>query len=177
MMRRSNWNLTKLLLLPMLLILSAGAVFAQNTNPSASPPSAASSASDQDPLLKGCEQAADLLKFERGKSAGLQEKVDGLLAQIDLYKQLAANEHDRAELYKTAAAERATANGLDTEIRANAAHVETLLNQKYDAMKDDRDRLLDENRRLRNPPFWKSLFDPKNIAFGLAGYGIGTVRH
>lgn len=134
---------------------------------------AAATTQDESQILKGCEQAADLLKFERAKSAALQEKIDGLNVQNGLLRDQIALERERGDLYKAAAAERATANGIDDIRVANFERIDRIRVEQISTITADRDRLLAENAKLRNPGFFKTLFDPRALTFGIAGFGIG----
>lgn len=125
--------------------------------------------------LNGSEQCIDRLKAAEAKNAAYERIIADADARIALLERLATELTASRDAYKTEAATRAQVNTGDTADRILAAKVEALMREQYGIMKDDRDRLLAENNRLRHPGVWKTLFDPRTLAAGFAGYEIGRV--
>lgn len=125
--------------------------------------------------LNACEQAIDRLKAAEAKNAVYERLIADYEARLkdrDKYEgELIASR----DAYKAEAATRAQVNTGDTADRILAAKVESLLREQYGIMKDDRDRLLAENERLRHPGFWKSVFDPKTIGVGFGAFQLGRM--
>jgi len=161
--------MTRALPILIFLLLSVVSGYGQST-----PPPASNSSAD----LKACEQAIDRLKAAEAKNAVYESTIAQLLDEIALHKRFEAELTASRDAYKKEAETRAQVNAGDTSDRILAAKVESLLREQFTIMNDDRDRLLRENEKLRNPSIWRTLFDPRTLAAGFVGYGIGTItRH
>lgn len=111
-MKRRNWTKRFLILALTWNLVSVSVAFAQDSKPKTSTQKT-SNATVNDELLKSLEIAlARLESAERVK--GLQaDELDALRAKITTLEALVAIERQRAEAWRTAAQERATANTLD----------------------------------------------------------------
>lgn len=135
------------------------------------PPRASNSSAD----LNASEQCIDRLKAAEAKVAAYERLLADSDARVALYERLIGELTASRDAYKKEAETRTVVNNGDTADRILAAKVESLMREQYEIIKTDRDRLLLENQRLRNPSIWRTLFDPRVIAAGVAGYQIGRV--
>jgi hypothetical protein len=149
------------------LVLCVGSVTAQSS-PTSTVSSRSTSPASDDNTLKGCEMLADQLKFQIARAESAERERDGLRGMIVLYEQLVARERARGDEYLAAVKDRAKANDLDLR-------VDLLRQEQLVELRADRDRLLRENDKLRNPPWYKALFDPRTISAGALGFGLGRV--
>lgn len=125
-------------------------------------------APQQDPLLKGCEQAIDQLKFQTARGDALQSEVDELKSQIVVHQQLEAALTEARDLYRSAGQDRAGAGQLSDQR-------DQLRIEQIGIITADRDRLLAENEKLRHPGLLKSIFSPNSITGFALGYGAARI--
>lgn len=114
-----------------------------------------------DEVLKATEIALNRLKVAEETNKLLLERLAAKDAIIEAKDAKIALREEQLELAKSANKDRAGANVID-QFRVEACQTQLA---KADA----------EIYRLKNPGFFRSLFDPKTLGSGLIGFGLGRV--
>lgn len=120
-----------------------------------------SPSAQDDEVLKATEIALNRLKVAEETNKLLLERLAAKDAIIEAKDAKIALREEQLELAKSANKDRAGANVID-QFRVEACQTQLA---KADA----------EIYRLKNPGFFRSLFDPKTVGSALVGFGIGRV--
>jgi hypothetical protein len=156
-------KLTHRFLLIVVLALSAFVTsYAQTISPTTAPQSSPSAQSDSD-ILKLLEIANIRLKASEEKVDLLQQRIADKDVTIGALTGEIGTKNDQIADLKAANKDRSGANSID-QFRVEACQAQL---SKADA----------EINRLRNPGFWRTIFDPKTLTGAIAGYGVGRIQN
>lgn len=125
--------------------------------------------------LNAAEQCIDRLKAAEAERNSYKRLYEDALVKNALLERLNSEVTTSRDHYRKEAEIRAAVNAGDTADRILAAKVESLMRDQFNIMREDRDAWKAEAHKARNPGWLKSLFDPKVLITGAAGFGLGTL--
>lgn len=114
-----------------------------------------------DPIAKALEQAINRLAVAEEKNRLLEDRLAAKDTQIEAFKGLVAVRDEQITLLRSANQDRTAVNNGDARMLASCE----LQLSRADA----------EISRLRNPGFFRSVFDFRSLTGAFIGYGIGRV--
>lgn len=155
-----NSRILTLLSTAALVLVVSTTSMAQQASPSTSTPSSASTAQDNE-ALKAAEQALDRLKYAEAKNGLLEERLQ---AKDD---RIAAKDRE-IELLKQ---QLALAKSIDRDRTAIATGDDRL----FGFCETQLATAQAEIHRLRNPGFFRSIFNTDTLKGGVVGFGIGKL--